>query len=106
VLQLVLVARRGDHQMRNRAQIGEVEQSVMGRAVGADEAGAVEHEGDRQLLERHVVHDLVEAALQEARVDRADRAQALGRETGGEGHGVLLGDPDIEHASGISPRTG
>ena len=98
VLELVLVARRRDHEVRDRAQVGEVEGAVVGRAVAADEPGAVEHEGDRQLLERDVVDDLVEGALQERRVDRADRAQALAREARGEGHGVLLGDADVVDA--------
>ena len=70
----------------------------MGRAVGADKAGAIDREAHRQSLDRHVVHDLIIGALQESRVDRAERLVALGREAGGEGHGMLLGDADIEGA--------
>ena len=44
----------------------------MGRAVGADQAGAVERKPHRQPLDRHVVHDLVIGALQEGRIDRAN----------------------------------
>ena len=55
-------------------------------------------EAHRQLLDRDVVHDLVVGALQEGRVDRAERLVAFGREAGGEGDGVLLGDADIEGA--------
>ncbi len=55
-------------------------------------------EAHRQLLDRDVVHDLVVGALQEGRVDRAERLEALGRQAGGEGHGVLLGDADVEGA--------
>ena len=44
------------------------------------------------------MHDLVVGALQEGRVDRAERLVAFGREAGREGHGVLLGDADVEGA--------
>ena len=72
----------------------------MGRAVGADQTGAVDREAHRQALDRHVVHDLVVAALQEGRIDRAERLVALGRKARGEGHRVLLGDADVEGALG------
>ena len=67
----------------------------MGRAVVADEPGAVHREDDVQLLQADVVDDLVEGALQEGRVDRADGLRALEREAGGEEDGVLLGDADV-----------
>ena len=70
----------------------------MGRAVGADQSGAVDCEAHRQALDRHVVHDLVVAALQERRIDRAERLVAFGRKTGGERHRMLLGDADVEGA--------
>jgi len=72
----------------------------MGGAVGADEAGAVDRETHRQALDRHIVHDLVVAALQEGRIDRTERLVTLGGETRGERHRVLLGDADIEGALG------
>ena len=46
------------------------------------------------------MHDLVEGALQEGRVDRGHRAHALEREAGREQHGLLLGDADVEIAVG------
>ena len=70
VPQLVLVRRRHHHEVRHAAEVGEVERALVRRAVGADEAAAVEREGDRQALERDVVDDLVVGALQEGRVDR------------------------------------
>jgi hypothetical protein len=45
----------------------------MGRAVGTDQPGAVDREADGQVLDRDVVDDLVVGALQEGRVDRAER---------------------------------
>ena len=43
-------------------------------------------EAHRQVLDRDVVHDLVVGALQEGRIDRAERLEAFGRQAGGEGH--------------------
>ncbi len=74
----------------------------MGRAVGADEPGAVEGEAHGQVLDRHVMHDLVVAALQEGRIDGAEGLVPFRREAGGEGHRMLLGDADIEGAPGES----
>ena len=88
------------HDARQAAEIGEVEAAGMGRAVGADRPGAVHGEAHRQRLDRHVVHHLVVGALQEGRVDRAERLHPLGRQAGGEGHRVLLGDADVEAAVG------
>ena len=100
VHQLGLVGRRHQHHPRQAAEIGEVEAAGVGRAVGADQPGAVHREAHRQALDRHVVHHLVVGALQEGRVDGAERPQPLGRHAGGEGHRVLLGDADVEAALG------
>ena len=82
------------------AEIGDVEAAGMGRAVGADQPGAVDGEADRQILDRDVVDDLVVGALQEGRIDRAERPHPLRGEAGGEGHRMLLGDADVEAAVG------
>ena len=42
VHQFGLVGRRHDHEARQAAEIGDVERAGMGRAVGADQAGAVD----------------------------------------------------------------
>ena len=70
----------------------------MRRAVGAHRARPVQREAHRQALDRHVVHHLVVGALQERRVDRAERLHPLGRQARGEGHRVLLGDAHVEAA--------
>ena len=86
------------HHAGDGAEIGGVVVAGMGRAVGADIAGAVDGEAHRQVLHGDVVDHLVVGALQEGRVDRAERLQPLGGEAGREGHGVLLGDADVEDA--------
>ena len=98
--ELGLVGRRHDHEARQAAEIGDVEGAGMGRAVGADEAGAVHGEAHRQALDGDVVHDLIVGALQEGRVDGGERLQAFGREARREGYAVLLGDADVEAAVG------
>ena len=77
VHELSLVARSHHHDVRQRAEVGDVESAVVGRAVVADQAGAVHRKDDVELLEADVVDDLVVAALQERRVDRGDGLHAL-----------------------------
>ena len=80
------------------AQIGDVEGAGMGRPVRADQSGPVEGETDRQVLDRDIVHDLIVGALQEGRIDGAERLVAFRRQAGRERHRVLLGDADVEGA--------
>ena len=100
VHQFGFIGGRHDDEVRQAAEIGVVERAGMGGAVGADEAGAVDGEAHRQALDRHVVDDLVVAALQEGRVDRAERLVAFGGKAGRKGHRMLLGDADVEGAVG------
>ena len=69
-------------------------------AVGAGDAGAVEHEGHAGLVQRDVHQHLVEGAVEERRVDRDDRVQPAEGHPGGGRRGVLLGDADVEHPLG------
>ena len=68
----------------------------MGRAVGANETGAVERKTHGQVLQGDVVDDLIVAALQKGRVDRAEGLVTLRRKSRRKGYGVLLGDARIE----------
>src|SRR5438552_3502208 len=91
----------GHHrEIGHRAQVGEVEGAIVGRAIAADEAGAIERKQHRQVLDRDVVDQLIVAALQESRIDAHDRPHALAGEARGERHRVLLGDADVEVAAG------
>ena len=69
-------------------------------AVGADYATSVQAEDYVQVLNRHVVDDLVVGALHEARVDVAERHLALGGHAGTEGDGVLFSDAHVERPVG------
>jgi hypothetical protein len=61
----VLVGRRQHAHVRDAAQVRDVVVAGVRRAVGADQAGAVEREDDRQVLDRDIVDQLVVGALQE-----------------------------------------
>ena len=74
--------------------------AVMRRAVGAGQAGAIEQERDRQILQRHFLENLVEAALQERAVDIDDRPQAGFGLPGGERDGVRFANAGVEKPIG------
>ena len=91
---------RHDREPGDRPQVGEVEDAVVGGAVVAHQAAAVDREHDRQVLDGRVVDDRVERALQERGVDGAHRAVAGDGQAAGEHHGVLLGDAHVVGALG------
>ena len=96
--QFGFVRRRHQHEARQAAEIGDIEGAGMGRAVGADQAGAIHGEAYRQTLNGDVVHHLIVGALQERRIDGGEGLIAFGRKAGGKGDPVLLGDADVESA--------
>ena len=94
--EFVLVLRLQERRVRHIAQERKVEEPVVGRPVVGREAGAVQTEDHRQLLQADVVHDLVVGALEKRGIDRDHRPQSLRREAGGEQRGMFLRDADIE----------
>src|SRR3546814_6322482 len=70
----------------------------MRRTVGANQTAAIDREHHREVLDRDVMNQLVVTALQEGRIDRADRLEAFARKAGGERNGMLFGDADIKVA--------
>ena len=100
VLQFRLVARRHDDEARQGRQKGRIEGAAMGCPVRADKTGAVDGKAHRQFLDRHVMHHLVIGALQEGRIDGAERLVAFACKPRGKGDGMLFGNADIEGALG------
>ena len=96
--QLLLVAGRGDDEVRQLALGRQGEHALVARPVLAHEPGPVDGQEHGLVVLAHVVDGLVEGSLQERRIQGDDRAQAAHREAGRERHGVLLGDPDVEEA--------
>ena len=95
-----LVAGGREHHVRQATQIGDVERAVVGGPVVTHQPGAIHGEHDVQLLEAHVVDDLVVRPLQEGRVDRSDRLAPMQSEARREQHRLLLGDPHVVVAVG------
>ena len=85
---------RGSH------HVGDVEGAHVRRAVGADEAATVHGEANGQLLQGHIVDDLVVGPLHEGRVDGDHRDHALARQARRKRDGVLLGDADVKRPVG------
>jgi len=100
VAQFHFVHGRCDDHVRDAPHVSEVVGSVVRWAVGADHATAVQAENNMQVLDRHVVDDLVVGALHEARVDVAERHLALGGHAGTEGDGVLFSNAHVERPVG------
>ena len=99
--QLILVLRLHDDGVGHAPGVGEVKESMVRGTVVGRETGAVEAEDDGQILQADVVNDGIVGALEEGRVNGADRPKALRGHAGGEEYGVLLRDADVEEL----PRT-
>ena len=92
------VGRGHDHHVRQAGQEGQIESTVVGAAVGTDQAAAVNGQHHRQVLQGDVVDQLIVGALQEGRIDRNDGFQAFTGEACAKGQRMLLGNADIEVA--------
>ena len=95
VHQFVLVLGLHANDVRHATQIGDVEHAMMGWPILRRQSRAIHAEDDRQILQRRVVNDAVVAALQERRINRADRVETHGRHAAREQDGVLFRDADV-----------
>ncbi len=98
--QLLLVLGRGDDQVGQLALRGQREHALVAGAVLADKPRPVDADDHRLIVLADVVHELVEGALQEGRVDRHERPAAADRQSGGKRDGVLFGDAHVVHPVG------
>ena len=96
----MLVTGRHDDKVRENAEIGEVEHTVVRRPVGAHDAGAVQKHRNGQVLQRDFLEDLIVGPLQERAIDIDDRTQACLGHAGRHGDGVRFADADVEEAVG------
>ena len=94
----VFVGRGHDDHVRDAAQKRHVVVARVRGAVGAHQAGAVQRERHVQVLQGHVVDQLVVGALQKGRVNGHDGFQAFASQARAEGHGMLFGNTDVEIA--------
>ena len=72
----------------------------MRRAVRADQARAIQAEHHVQMLQRHVVHHLVDGTLHKGRIDVAEGQHAFLGQSAAEGHRMLLGNTHVEGTVG------
>ena len=111
VLEFVFVLRRHDDKVWDGTEEGEIEQAVVGGAVGPDEAAPVQRQDYGQLLQADVVDHLVVGALHEGGIDRDDRDEPLRGETGGKGYPMLFGHSHVVEPGGefagetVEPRS-
>ena len=94
--QFRLVARRHHHHVGQAGKEPDVESPGMGRPVLTDKAGPVDGKANGKILQGHVMHDLVIAALEETGIYRTKGPHAAGGKACGKGHAMLLGNADIK----------
>ena len=97
---LVFVGRAGNAHVGNAAQIRNVVGTRVGGTIGTDQASAVQGKHHGQVLQCHIMNQLVIAALQKRRINRHHGLEALTRHTCGECHRMLLGNTHIVVALG------
>ena len=102
--QFGFVRRRHNNHIGQGREIGDVERSRVRAAIGADQTGAVDGEAHGQVLDRHVMHDLIIGALQEGRINRAEGTHALRCEACRKGDAMLFGNADVKAAVGMRLR--
>ena len=78
--------------------LSQIKQAVMRHAILANNASAVDAEGDRQSLDGDIMDDGVIAALQEGAVDDTVGVHAVLGKTARKGHRVTLADTHVKGA--------
>ena len=95
-LQLSFILGSHHREVGHAAQVADVVLPLVGGAIGTDDAGAIHHESDGQILNADIVDELVVGPLQEGAVDGAYGLEPLASHACCHGHSVLFGDTDIE----------
>ena len=93
---LFLVTRNKNDHIGDATQVSDVVGPGVSRTIGAHQARPIECEENRQILQCHIMNQLVISTLQERRINRNDWLEPLAGNTGRKSHGVLFGDAHIE----------
>ena len=99
--EFLLVLRLHVDDARHWAEVGDVEESVVGWTVVAGEARAVHAESDIEVLESDVVDNHIVGPLHKGAVDGKKWLHAARSHAAREEGGVFLGDPDIVASVGM-----
>ena len=75
---------------------------MVGRPIGTRKTGSIQTEINGQVLDAHIMDDLVIAALHKRTINVAVRNQSLCGQAGGKSYGMLFRNAHIKARSGIS----
>mmetsp|Transcript_9143 Transcript_9143/g.20399 ORF Transcript_9143/g.20399 Transcript_9143/m.20399 type:complete len:245 (+) Transcript_9143:610-1344(+) len=95
ILQLNLITRTHDCQVRNAPQICQIVTSMMSRSIISDHTCSIQDHSHGQILNGNIMDDLIIPTLHEGRVDAAKGLEALTSHTGSKGDGMLFGNSHI-----------
>lgn len=96
VPQLLLVFWGHDTEPGMMLHVRKIEYPVMGRAIGTNKASAIECKDNVQMLERNIMDNHVERALEERRVNRTDGDDSFCCHACSTGNRMSLGDANVE----------
>ena len=102
--QFSLIRGRHHHHSGQIAQIGHIKTASMRGAICPHQTGAINRETHRQILDRHIMHDLIISALQKGRIHRAKRPHAASRQSSGKSHPMLFCNAHIKTARRVTLR--
>ena len=92
---LALIRRASHAHVGNAAHKRNVVRTRVRRAISAHQPRAVQCEYDGQVLQGHVVDQLIVRTLQEGGIDCHDRLHAFTRHAGSKRHRMLLGNANV-----------
>ena len=81
--------------IRHAAEFSDIENPLMCCAVRPYDAAAVDGKHHRKILQRHIMNELIECALQKCGIDRYNGLQTAACQTGSISDGMLLGNGHI-----------
>ena len=96
VRQLPFILGRADMHVGDGGEIGQVEDSLMGLPVASHQPGPVNGKDHGQILDAHVMQNLVVSPLQEGGIDGDHRLQSARRKPCRECHRMLFRNPHIK----------
>jgi hypothetical protein len=85
--------------MRNASKVSDIEHALVRLSIISDNAASIDSERHREVLDAHIVNDLIVCALQKRRVDRDNRFHPFACQASRVRNGVLLADANVIHLS-------
>ena len=98
--QFVFILRRHDHHIGQRAQVGNIEHSLVGRTIFAYDSSAIHGKGDVQVHQADIVSYLIVSPLQKRGVDGKHWTEPSYRKGASIAHRMLFRHAHIESTFG------